>query len=228
MWDQIWLARAQAWLQVAAGRPHDGIATMLKGVQAGIETSHYGWSVLALHDAVAWGAASVVAEQFRPLRDLIHGAPLMECLADSAIALASENFDSTRQHINTLLNLGSRWHAGVVSAGLALALRERDHVQARRAATAALIWLPAGTPQVSAVRELALSDRRIDVLREALHGRADREIADTLFLSVRTVSNHLGAAYASLDLAGRAELLELFAPRGTASPGGRPSRLPST
>lgn len=215
MWDQIWLARARAWSEVNIGRPDDGVAMLVEGAQAGIETSHYGWSVLALHDAVAWGAASVVAEQFRSLREVMHDAPLMECLADGVIALATDDLDSTSHHIDSLLNLGSWWHAGVLSAGLAIALRERDDVRARRAATAASLWLPTGTPQVSAVRELTLSQRRIEVILEALQGWTDREIADSLFLSVRTVSNHLGATYANLELAGRAELLELFAPKGS-------------
>ncbi|HTO00053.1 MAG TPA: helix-turn-helix transcriptional regulator, partial [Microthrixaceae bacterium] len=223
MWDQLWLARARAWAEVTAGRPDDAVATLVEGVHAGIETSHYGWSALALHDAVGWGAASVVAQQFRRLREVMHGAPLMECLADSVIALAAGDLESTRRRIVTLLDLGSWWHAGVCSAALALEFGERgDEVQARRAATAALIWLPAGTPHVPAVRELALSQRRVDVVLEALRGRADREIAESLFLSVRTASNHLSAAYTSLEVAGRAELFELLAPHAIAPPGAAP------
>lgn len=218
MWDQIWLARARAWSAILDDRPDEAVNTLVEGVRAGIETSHYGWSVIALHDAIGWGAASVVAEQFRPLRVLMHGAVLMECLADSAIALATGDLASTRQHIGTLLGFGSWWHAGVVSAGLALAYPQRDDVAARRAATAASLWTPPSTPQVPAIRDLALSQRRIDVVREALRGRADREIAESLFLSVRTVSNHLGGAYASLELAGRSELFDLFAPHGMVPP----------
>ncbi len=220
LWDPLWLARARAWSEVEADRPEDAVATLAEGVQFGLATSHYGWSILALHDAIGWGAASLVAEQFRPLREVMHEAPLMESLADGVLALASGDLDSVRRHIDTVLDFGSWWHAGVFTAGLALELRQRgDELNARRAATAALLWLPSGTPQVSAVRELALSQRRIDVVRETLQGRPDREIADSLYLSVRTVSNHLSAAYASLEVAGRAELLTLFAPRGVAPPG---------
>ena len=75
-----------------------------------------------------------------------------------------------------------------------------------------------------AVREITLSQRRIDVVRQALRGQTDREIAESLFVSARTVSNHLGAVYSTLEVAGRAELFSLLVPKGdiglgTASPG---------
>lgn len=220
MWDQLWLARARAWSQVNAGRPDDAVATLVEAVRDSIETSHYGWSILALHDAIAWGATSIVAEMFGPLREVMYAAPLMESLADGAIALASGDLDATLRNIDSVLDFGSWWHAGVFSAALALELRRRGKcVQARRAATAALLWLPTGTPQDPTVRELALSQRPIDVVLEALRGGSDREIADSLFISVRTVGNHLGSAYKSLEVAGRADLVGLFAPRGIAPPG---------
>lgn len=215
MWDPLWLARAQAWSEVEAGRPEDAVAILAEGVAFGLATSHYGWSILALHDAIAWGAASYVAEQFRPLRELMHDAPMMESLVDGVLALASGDLESARHHIDTLLDFGSWWHAGILSAALALKFQEGgDELNARRAATSAVLWLPTGTPQVSVIREMALTQRRLAVVRETLQGRTDREIADSLYLSIRTVSNHLSAAYASLEVAGRAELLTLFAPRG--------------
>jgi DNA-binding NarL/FixJ family response regulator len=40
----------------------------------------------------------------------------------------------------------------------------------------------------------------------AAEGMSNREIAQTLFLTVKTVETHLSAAYRKLDIAGRAEL----------------------
>ena len=117
MWDQLWLARAHAWAEVDAGRPEDRVAALVEGMRSGIETSHYGWSALALHDAIGWGAAATVVDSFRMLRAQMHAAPMMECLADSAISLADGDLDEARRHIGTLLELGSWWHAGVVSCG---------------------------------------------------------------------------------------------------------------
>lgn len=223
MWDQLWLSRARAWSEMAAGRPEDAVAVLFDGARDGIDTSHYGWSALSLHDAVGWGAASVVADTFRALREEMHGAPLMECLADSAMALASGDLDATRRHVDTLLGFGSWWHAGVVSSALGLVLHDLGkEVEACRAATSAMVWLPPQTPQVASIREIALSPRRLDVVRSALCGRTDREIADSLFLSARTVSNHLGAVYSSLGVAGRSELFALLSPSGAANHRGQP------
>lgn len=217
MWDQLWLARAKAWSEMHAGRPEEATAAVAEGSRAGIDTSHYGWSVLALHDAIGWGAASVVADTFQMLRDRMHGAPMMECLADSAIAVAAGDVAAARAHIGRLAGFGSWWQAAVVSAGLAVVLRDRgEQVEACRAATSAMVWMSPHTPQTPAVRDIALSQRRIEVVRAALGGRSDREIANSLFLSARTVSNHLGSAYASLAVSGRAELTSLLAQRGDA------------
>jgi DNA-binding CsgD family transcriptional regulator len=47
----------------------------------------------------------------------------------------------------------------------------------------------------------------------AAGGAASREIALRLDLSVRTVDNYLGRAYAKLGVSGRAELAALLGPK---------------
>ena len=54
------------------------------------------------------------------------------------------------------------------------------------------------------------SERRIAEL--AADGRSNREIAQTLFISPKTVENHLGRAYTKLGVPGRAELPAALAP----------------
>jgi non-specific serine/threonine protein kinase len=49
-----------------------------------------------------------------------------------------------------------------------------------------------------------LTPREIEVLRQLAEGRSDREIADALFLSPRTVSSHVGHILAKLDVPSRA------------------------
>ncbi len=213
MWDQLWLARAQAWSEATTGHTTEAVAVLLEGVKVGLATSHYGWSLLALHDAVAWGAAPAVADMLRPLRADMHGAPLMMSIADSVLALADDDLDGAVREVANLLSLGSRWHAGVVNSGLALGLHAagRD-VEARRAAASAMAWLPPKMPHTARLRAMGLSQSQLTVVREALGGRTDRDIADALFLSPRTVSNHLGAIYASLEVSGRVELGNLLSP----------------
>jgi DNA-binding NarL/FixJ family response regulator len=52
----------------------------------------------------------------------------------------------------------------------------------------------------------ALTDRERQVAKLAANGVPSRHIAAELFLSTRTVENHLQRVYAKLGVAGRAEL----------------------
>ena len=51
-----------------------------------------------------------------------------------------------------------------------------------------------------------LSSREREIALLAAEGRTSREIADQLYLSVRTVDNHLQRAYTKLGVAGRNQL----------------------
>ena len=54
-------------------------------------------------------------------------------------------------------------------------------------------------------RRSGLSPRELDVLRLLVDGKTDREIADTLFISPRTASKHVGAILAKLDVVSRGD-----------------------
>ncbi|TVL89385.1 helix-turn-helix transcriptional regulator [Streptomyces sp. SAJ15] len=53
-------------------------------------------------------------------------------------------------------------------------------------------------------RPSALSPRELEVLAELTQGRTNREIADRLFLSPRTVATHIEHILAKLDVPNRA------------------------
>ncbi|MGH9118828.1 MAG: helix-turn-helix transcriptional regulator, partial [Acidimicrobiales bacterium] len=58
----------------------------------------------------------------------------------------------------------------------------------------------------------ALTRRELEVAHLAADGMTDREIADTLVISVRTVESHLAASYRKLGITSRRELRESLAP----------------
>ncbi len=67
-------------------------------------------------------------------------------------------------------------------------------------------------PAVRGLDSLSAQERRVATM--ATEGLSNREIAEALFLTRRTVEMHLTGAYRKLDVAGRAELpAALGAPR---------------
>jgi len=59
-----------------------------------------------------------------------------------------------------------------------------------------------------------LSDRELEVLREVSHGCSTTEVAQRLFISQKTVKNHLAAIYAKLDARDRTEAVIKAVKRG--------------
>jgi DNA-binding CsgD family transcriptional regulator len=66
------------------------------------------------------------------------------------------------------------------------------------------------TPATRSVPK-GLTGRELDVVVRAVEGGSSRELAAALFLSPRTVENHLASAYRKLGLGGRDDLAVHFA-----------------
>jgi DNA-binding NarL/FixJ family response regulator len=79
---------------------------------------------------------------------------------------------------------------------LAIAQRAADELEATGERVRA--------PLLTGVESLTPSERRIAAV--AARGTSNREIAQELFVSVKTVETHLSAVYRKLDIPGRAEL----------------------
>lgn len=58
--------------------------------------------------------------------------------------------------------------------------------------------------------DITLTDRELEIAKLAAGGVTSRDIASRLFLSVRTVDNHLRRIYGRLGIAGRAELADVL------------------
>ncbi|OWY62667.1 hypothetical protein B7486_57205 [cyanobacterium TDX16] len=63
-----------------------------------------------------------------------------------------------------------------------------------------------GAPRAEAPAALTRREREVALL--AAEGATSREIADRLFLSARTVENHLSRVYVKLGISGRDELVD--------------------
>jgi DNA-binding NarL/FixJ family response regulator len=86
-------------------------------------------------------------------------------------------------------------------------------VPAARAVAAGLTVMPAGL--WNGAERVALSHREREVLRLAVTGRTNSEIASTLFLAESTVKSHLSSAYRKLGAGGRNDAASMvFDPDG--------------
>ncbi len=210
MWDRIWLARARAWVAASEGRFSDASELIIDAGEIAVETSHYGWGVLALYDAVGWGEADRVAAPLASLRTRMVAAPLFETLADAARAVSLGRTGEVVELARDLDRHGARWHAA--SARLAVApFVEVDEEQCRLVTSALAIVAP-DFPLPEGLTELGLTGRQHEVASAAARGKSSKQIADEFFLSARTVDNHLRTAYKRLGIAGRHELEGVFNP----------------
>ncbi len=67
-------------------------------------------------------------------------------------------------------------------------------------------------PDGTGVQQLTASERRVAELAAA--GRSNPEIAQTLFVTRKTVETHLGHVYRKLDISGRGKLGPALADEG--------------
>ena len=58
---------------------------------------------------------------------------------------------------------------------------------------------------------VGLTRRELEVARMAARGLTDRDIAESLVVSVRTVESHLAAGYRKLGISSRRQLREVLA-----------------
>jgi DNA-binding CsgD family transcriptional regulator len=94
--------------------------------------------------------------------------------------------------------------------GLALAekMRARALVERAYAELGALGQRPR-RPAVAGVEALTPAERRVALL--ALHGQSNPQIAQALFVTIKTVETHLARAYRKLGISGRRQLRDIFA-----------------
>ncbi|AWS48198.1 hypothetical protein DKM19_05795 [Streptosporangium sp. 'caverna'] len=163
--------------------------------------------VFALHDAVRLGAPALVAERLGR-----EPGDLASLLTTHATALISRDGQSLDRVANRLEQRGLLLHAAEASAQAAMI--HRDHRAARtsrnRASTLARRCQGARTPVLVDATLGELTPRQRQIVGLAATGLTNRQIAEQLTLSIRTVANHLYGAYERLGSGDRAGLGSLF------------------
>jgi ATP/maltotriose-dependent transcriptional regulator MalT len=169
----------------------------------------------ALHDLVRLGDARAVAAALDALESQ---DGLLAAQREHARAAAAGDAVALEAVVDAFAGLGVHLVAAEACRELADLLRRRGAQRAARAADRRLDALLAACPGAStpglrtATAVVPLSAREREVAALAAGGLANRDIASTLVLSVRTVENHLRAVYDKLGVSGREELAEVFGP----------------
>jgi DNA-binding CsgD family transcriptional regulator len=174
---------------------------------------------LALHDALRLeGDPRAIVDALEPAAATAEG-PLVAAMALHARSLAAGDVDGALEAATAFESTGMLLFAAEAAAN-ASCLAEAAGVRAKqrdaivRASALAAYCGRARTPMlepISGRRELlTLTQREQEVALMACRGLSKREIAETLFLSTRTVGNHINHIYAKLGISSREELAALL------------------
>jgi len=176
------------------------------------------FEAIALHDAARLGEARAVEQRLNGLAEGIDGS-LVTAFAVHARALAAGDPVGLKDVSTTFERMGAPLLAAEAAGEAALLYREAGLTGsalagAARARTLATECEGARTPALDRVDlPLPLTTREREVAILAARGLSNREIAERLVVSVRTVDNHLHHAYSKLGVAGREELRAILGSR---------------
>ena len=164
-----------------------------------------------LERARRWGAASGIGIALRAVALVEGGETSADRLRQAVDALAVS--PARLEHARALTDLGAALRRsnrradarGVLGEALELAERCSGRALAGRARTELrAAGGRSSDPESAGVEQLTASERRVAEL--ASEGRSNPEIAQTLYVTRKTVETHLGHVYSKLDISGRGEL----------------------
>ena len=164
-----------------------------------------------LEYARGWGAPGTIAHQLRAAAAAAGGAREIDLLEEAVAALTGSSW--LLAHAHALVDLGAALRRQNQRAAAREPLREglkrarqcgavrlakRAHHELRATGETVRRYAPIG------VESLTPSERRVSEL--AASGMTNRQIAQSLFVTLKTVEAHLSAAYDKLDISSRRQL----------------------
>ena len=205
------IGRAQAAVLALDGRYDEAAeVTAAAGVDC-IAGTYVSFGAYSLHDAVRYGRGDLVADELVRLGGTAE-APLIDAMAAHAVAQRDGDAAALVGVAEVFASFGART---LVAEALDDAARaDGDETVSGRAAAAAALWRRATPASNALARPVAasLTDRELDVVERALGGQRSKAIGEELFVSARTVDNHLAQVYRKLAVGGREELAAALAP----------------
>lgn len=212
VWE-VEVGLGEAWAAHAAGERSTARRLALAAADRAGAAGQTSSEVLALHEALRLGAADAAGR-------LAEAAPAVEG-AFAAAVLARAGAAGAPDALATAAGRFATLGAGLAAAECLLEAAAADRAAGRSgsaltaSARAAQLLDGLGTVATPAVVDTSgpgelglLTARELEVARLAASGLTKRDIAERLYLSVRTVGNHLNHVYGKLGLGDRDELAD--------------------
>ena len=207
-------ARARAWLHAGAGELGQARQVLVAAAERCVELGLVAEALATYSEAVRFGCQGLA-----PAMTLLEPEnPLAAARLAHAVAFDAGDVDALANAAETYAALGLVVHEAEClthAAALATAAGEprRGRALAARAATARAACGDAWSPGLVTVQaDIPLTAREHEIAVLAAAGHTSQAIAAELFLSVRTVSNHLQSVYSKTGATGRSELAALMEP----------------
>jgi pentatricopeptide repeat protein len=210
------LLHARAWVAAAEGDLPSARRLMAEGAAAAASAGDVVAELECLLDTARLAYPAQVAGRLAALSQAT-AAPLVDVAARYARGLAVGDAAALEQASATFERMGHRPGAAEAAAQAATLLyRGQESRRAARAEARAAQLARRGdgvnTPALRrAESQAALSPRQLEIATLAASGVPNREIAERLFLSVRTVETQLQRVYEKLGIDRRAKLKESLA-----------------
>jgi DNA-binding CsgD family transcriptional regulator len=203
---------ADAWTALAARRPAEAAQRFRDAAAQAASTGHRTAEAWLLHDLMRTHGADTSAR----LRELasICDSPLVSARARHAASARARNAPELAAAASDFEVLGAILLAAEATASAAEAFSRAGDQRAaaaalRRSSELAAACEGAATPGlIHTARPVPLSGREREIVMLAATGMASKDIAQRLYLSVRTVNNHLHHAYTKLGVTSRAGLAQ--------------------
>jgi DNA-binding CsgD family transcriptional regulator len=215
-----WVELDRAWVVAGTGELTRAAQLSRHAAELAGACGQFTVEAVALHDVARLGDPAGVRERLEELAGLLEGR-LASTLATSAAALAAGDGPALDRTAAAFEDLGALLLAAEAGAAAARAHQAagRDpsaNASKERAARLAAACQAARTPGLGSDALIStLTPREREVATLAAARISSRDIAARLGLSVRTVDNYLGRAYAKLGVSSRTGLAALL---GTTPP----------
>lgn len=201
--------RAQALIMARSGSVRQAAQAAANVGRAAIDAGDGAWGMLGLHDAVRYGYPDLVLDELRDLAKGFDGS-LAPAMYAHAIALHGRDAPRLAEVSVVFEAMGAMLYAAEAAAQAAIVANERNQpvLSGRYSARSSMLFAECqglATPALT-VRPQLLTPREDEIARLAASGLTSKEIAERLFISPRTVDNHLASVYVKLGVSSRQAL----------------------